>query len=163
MFKRIKLSKKSTFEDAIQHYLDGEQRDSALEFAAWAKENELTPKKDGKNPAKWSFPYKDVCLGWVHFEPDYRFFFWFCDYSGQHDEGFIKAVHERVRFCTTCHGGPCSGGDATIFGKEFKNACQEHTVQFVNPDSTALEYIKQMFEYWKEKGHTSVSYHYLNG
>jgi len=162
MFKRNKLGKKSTFEDAIQHYLEGNIRDSALEFAAWSKANGLAPKQDG-DPAEWLIPYKDDCLCWIHFEPKYHFRFFYCDYSGEQDEGFMRAVQDHVMHCTTCHEGPCSGGDAVIFGKAFTNVCKEFTVRFENPDGGTMEHIKQLLAYWKEKGHTSVSYHYHNG
>jgi len=160
MFKRKKLSKKLTFEDAIQHYLEGELKNRALEFAAWLTENGLAPQG---GLAEWDIPYKDACLCWIRFEPKYHFRFFYCDYSGEQDEGFMKAVQDHVVHCTTCHEGPCSGGDAMIFGKAFVNVCKEFTVQFENPDGGMLEYIKQMLAYWKEKGHTSVSYHYHNG
>jgi len=162
MFKRKKLSKRSTFEEAIQYYLDDDIRGSALEFAAWSKANGFAPRQNG-DPTEWHFPHGEVCLGWVRFEPKYQFVFFYCDYSGEHDEGFAKAVQDHVVHCTTCHPGPCSGGDATIFGKEFKNACKELTVQFETPDAGELEYIKQLLKYWKTVGHTSVSYHYHHG
>ena len=158
MFKRNKLGKKSTFEDAIQHYLDGDIRDSALGFAAWAKANGLAPRQDGV-PAEWYIPYEEACLCHIRFEPKYRFIFWYCDYSGEHDEGFMKAVQDHVVLCSTCHPEPCSGGDATIFGKEFKNVCKELTVQFENPDGAAFEHVKQLLTYWKTAWHTSQSYH----
>ena len=161
MFKRDKLTKRSTFEEAIQKYLDGDMRDSALEFAAWAKANGLPPKQDG-DPASWKIPYKDVCLCHIRFEPKYHFIFWLCDYklSSDYDEAFANAVQDHVQHCVTCNPHCPPGSDVTIFGKEFKNVCHELTVQFENPDSSELERIKQLLEYWKTNGHTSESWHY---
>ena len=59
--KRNKLSKKSTFEEAIEHYLDGDLRDSALEFAAWAKTNGFAPRQ-WNNPDCWKIPQGEAHL-----------------------------------------------------------------------------------------------------
>ena len=160
MIKPNKLNKKSTFEEAIKHYLDGDMRDNALEFAAWTKANGLEPRRDGKDTASWKIPYKDVCLCHIRFEPKHHFIFWLCDCSGEHDAGFTKAVQDHVQHCVTCNPHCPPGSDVTIFGKEYTNVCHELTVQFENPNAGELEYIKQLLEYWKTAGHTSESWHY---
>jgi len=154
---------KPNFKTAIAKHLTGDMQANAYEIAEWLKSVGLRPQRDGKNSAMWKIFHNGKCLCWIELKPDFKFFFWYCDYSGEHDVDFIKAVHDRVNHCTTCHGGPCSGGDAVIFGKEFINACQEHTLQITNPSSDELKYVKHMIMYWKEHGHTSVSYHYLHG
>ena len=158
MFKR-KPGKKSTFEKAIQYYLDGDIRDSALEFAAWSRVNGLAPRQNG-GPAHWKIPWKDFYLCCIRFDPNkWNIRFFAGNYSGEHDEEFIKAVQDHVGPCVACMDQCPKGKDMTIFGKDFANLCVEFTVQFENPDRGSLEHIKKLLEYWKTAG-PSDSWHY---
>jgi len=160
MFKRSKPNKKSTFEEAIQYYLEGDLRDSALAFAAWAKTNGFAPRQ-WNNPDCWKIPQGEVHLCMMQFDPgQWRFTFFAGDYSGDYEEGFVKAVQNHVETCRSCHDGCTKGIDMTVFGKEFANVCSQLSVQFENPDANTLAHIKQLLEYWKTAGHTSESWHY---
>ncbi|MDR0286186.1 MAG: hypothetical protein LBI03_00520 [Clostridiales bacterium] len=148
-------------EDYIIEHLDGELKETALKFADYLNENQITLKPDGSPDGK--IPYKEYYLCEIRIEPNkLEFHFWFGDYSGEFDEGFTSAVQKHIRFCRACHS-PCTGGmDTIIFGKEFENVCSQHTVVFENPDEKELQYIKTLIEYAKKIVPDSVSYHAHN-
>jgi len=154
----MKLRKKHPeIEKEIRKYLDGDLKERALEFAAWLRANGMAP-QGGKIP----YGGKYLCMIQIEQKQLWRLTFFMCDYSGDYDEGFTRAVQDHLQFCRACHD-PCTGGmDITVFGNEYKNVCSQLTVQFENPDADTLEHIKQLLEYWKAVPDT-VSWHFHNG
>ena len=145
-------------EDDILELFNGELKETALKFAADLTANRLTPKQ--WRPKCWKIPHNECHLCMIQLEPNkWKLTFFFGDYSGKFDEGFIKAVQENVRTCTSCHD-PCTGGiDTMIFGKECLNACSQLTIQFENPNAETLGHIKQLLEYSKKVPPQSESWH----
>jgi len=146
-------------EEKIFELYDGELREVALKFFAYLNENQLTTKPDDTLGGK--IPFNECYLCEIRCEEPNKmeFHFWFGDYSGEFDEGSASSVQEHLRFCKACHS-PCTGGiDTTIFGKEFKNVCSQHTIVFENPNYKELEYIKILIEYSKNIVSDSLSYH----
>ena len=148
-------------EDDILELFDGGLKETALKFAAYLNENQLTPKQDG--PADWKIPYEQYHLCMIQPELNkWTFTFFFGDYSGEFDEDFITTVQEHIQICASCHDG-CTGGiDTTVFGKDIKNVCSQHPIQFNNPTEGDLKHIKNMLEFSKTYVADSVSYHANN-
>ena len=146
-------------EAEIRELLDGDLKERALGFTDYLRANHLTPRQ-WFGPGYWRVPHgKDYLCGIVLNKDRWRFWFLKGDYSGEFDEGSIKAVHDHVRPCIEC-GGECpKGKDTTVFGKEFSNTCFQFPVQFENPDGGTLESIKGLIEYWKTAATYSDSWH----
>ena len=137
-------------EDEIALYLNNDLREPALDFAAYLNANQMTPKLWRAESRTWLIPDKDFNLCMVQFEPNqWKITCFFGDYDGEFDEGFITAVQEHVQICASCHDNCTNGLDAFIFGKEYKNACSQLTIQFTNPNRNELEHIKKLIEYKK--------------
>ena len=147
-----------TIRDDILELLDAASQGPALNFAAFLTANQLTPKQDG--PTDWKIPCEDCNLCMIQMEPNqWRFTFFYGDYSGDFDEGLISAVRDNVQTCQACHD-PCTGGINTeIFGGQFANVCSQLTIQFTNPSEEELEYIKELIEYSKKIAPGSLSWH----
>ena len=139
-------------EDEIVKRLDGDLRERALGFVVWLNENNMAPKQ-WFSPAIWKTPTpggKYYSFGIFMNRPgEFRLYFYRGDYKGEFDEGFLKTVHDHVRPCVDCGGDCPKGRDMTIFGKEFSNTCFQFPIQFENPNTATLEYIKELIEYWK--------------
>jgi len=153
-----------TIEKMIRKHLNGETKETALGFIAYLNANEMTPKQ-WFNSDFWRIPYENFYLCGIHLRKDsWHFWFWSGDYSGELDDAFIKAVHDHVGTCVSCHGDNTDicpkGKTQTVFGKEFANACIQFTVQFENPDGNALEQIKKLIKYWKTAAPNEFSWHY---
>jgi len=154
--------KKPQVEDEIHAILDGERKETALLFAAWLRENQLAP-QPWFGPGWWRIPFGEYYLcAMIVANANWNVFFFKGDYSGVHDEKFVKAVTDCVFPCTKCHGEgwtQCKGIPATIFGKEFTDTCFQFPIQFDNPCVEALEHVKTLIEYWKEAATRSDSWH----
>jgi len=153
-----------TIEKMIRKHLSGEMKETALDFAAYLNASGLAPKQ-WFNQDFWRISYQDYYLCGIHLDKNrWQFWFWSGEYSGEFEEAFIKAVHEHVGPCVSCHGDNTDicpkGKKQTVFGKEFANACVQFTVRFENPDGSTLEQIKKLIEYWKTAAPNDTSWHY---
>lgn len=148
-------------ENEINELFDSDLKETALDFITYLNENQLTPKS--WCPKCWKIPCKDYYICMIQLERNkWIFTFFFNDYSGEFDERFIKTVQEHVKICTLCNDGCTSGIDTTIFGKEYLNVCSQLTIQFENPNSNTLEYIKALIKYGKKIVPQSKSWHAHN-
>jgi hypothetical protein len=146
-------------EDEIIELLDGDLNQTALEFAAYLKTNRLSPKQ-WFGPNYWRIPYGDCYLcGIVVNKARWRIWFFKGEYRGEFEDEFIKTVQENVRPCIACTNDCPKGIDTMVFGREFPAACFQFPIQFENPNSSTLEYIKDLIEYWKAVAPHSDSWH----
>jgi hypothetical protein len=146
-------------EDVIRELADGILRQTALGFATYLQEHRMTPCL-WFNRNYWRVPYEGNYLcGMLVKKDEWRVWFFSGDYSGEFEEGFIKAVQDSVRPCVSCVDDCPKGKDLSVFGKEFQNACFQFPVQFDNPNESTLEYIKELIEYWKKVAPHSDSWH----
>lgn len=146
-------------EDEINELLDGDLKETALGFAAYLRANQMTPRQ-WFGPSYWRVPHEDYYLCCIIVNKDqWRIFFFRGDYSGEFEEGFIKTVQDNVRPCVSCVDDCPKGKDLTVFGKEFANTCFQFPVQYVNPNGSTMEYIKELLEYWKGAAPHSDSWH----
>ena len=144
-------------EEVIRRFLDGELKKTALEFSAYLNENQLDVNKSGKTD--WKIPYEECYLCEIRFEPkNWEIVFFFGDYSGDFDEGFIKTVQDSVKYCTKCHD--CTDAtDTVIFGREYNNVCLQLTIRVKNPTDAKIDHVKQLVELSKKIAPSSVSFH----
>lgn len=146
-------------EEEILELLDGDLKDTALGFVSYLRANQLTPRQ-WFGPNYWRIPYEEYYLCSILLNQDrWRVFFFTGDYSGEFEEGFIKAVQDSVTPCVSCVDDCPKGKELTVFGKEFADACFQFPVQFVNPDDRTVECIKGLLEYWKGVAPHSESWH----
>lgn len=147
-------------EEEIQELLAGDLKKTALEFVAYLRANQMTPRQ-WFGPCYWRIPYEKNYLCSILMSKDkWRVFFFSGDYKGEFEVEFIKAVQDSVMPCISCTGDDCPKGiEMTVFGKEFTNTCFQFPVQFVNPNGRTLDYIKQLLEFWKGIAPHSDSWH----
>jgi len=146
-------------EEEVLELLDGDLKAAALGFIAYLRANGMTPRR-WFGPGYWRVPYeKNYLCGIVVNRDRWRFWFFSGDYSGEFEEGFMRAVQDAVRPCVSCVDGCPKGKDATVFGKEFPDSCFQFPVQFENPNGSTLDCIKALIEYWKEVAPYSDSWH----
>jgi len=117
-------------------------------------------KRDGDNTWKVSNGKHNLCM--IQLEPGkWRFTLFHGEYTGNYSDDLAAAVHERVKICSNCHD--CTSGiDTNIFGKTFKNACSQLTIQFENPRFKDYEYIRELIEYGERIAPASKSWHVHN-
>ncbi len=148
-----------TMRDVLSELQDGEIRQTALGFAAYLDERQLTP-RIWFNKNYWRIPYGEHFLCSILVDKvKWRVFFFSGDYGGEFEEKSAKTVREYVRPCISCIHDCPKGQEMTVFGEKFENACFQFPVQFVNPDGGVLECIKGLLEYWKEAAPRSDSWH----
>lgn len=105
--------------------------------------------EDDKNG--WKIVHVAECVGHMNFS---NAGIWIdtCDFGGGDaaDEVLKEAAWAHVRLCehfssggTQCGCGRQPGFDTTIFGKDHKNLCFA-LLEFLNPDTEALETIKRL-------------------
>ncbi len=147
-------------EDEILELLDSDLKERSLGFAAYLRENQLTP-QPWFGPGFWRVTYEQHYLCGIHLDKNrWRFWFWSGDYNNKLNEKFIEAALDHVRPCINCTTDCQFGKDTTVFGREFINTCIQFPIQFENPDNSTLECIKELLEYWKTAAPNSYSWHY---
>jgi len=164
---------KPKIEDAITDFLEGELQESALKFAAYLNENELSPtllpyKMDNGKTIGVKIPHDGHYLGWMLVKKSGEWMFQifnFLDFGesvhgDEKDEEFKKAIHDHVSICgKPCHDECWRAKDVKIFGKEFKSVCSQHSLDFVNPEGKTIEHIKKLIEYSKKTTPYIQQYH----
>jgi len=156
----------ATIEEAINELLQGEDRENALDLAAYLNEGGMSPNMKNWGKVKYNNEYnigsmtikgKDKwcfeVFSSLHYQYGYE----------DNDEGFVKAVHERVRICEApCHDECWRAKDVKVFGKEFKSVCSQHSGVFTNPNLKEIGYIKKLIEYRKKEKPYIQQYHSYN-
>ncbi|MDR1755279.1 MAG: hypothetical protein LBR74_10375 [Eubacterium sp.] len=150
----------SKFEDLIEQRLTGEMKEVAMSLAAYLNEVKLTPIQSSKKCC-WKVPFNGKCLMgmWVGGDNNFDVHFWYGDFSQELNAESASAVQNRIACCYVCHDGCTGGFDTSVFGKEIKNVCSQHTIQFNSPTANDLPHIKNMLEYSKKYMLDSESYH----
>ena len=146
-------------EAEILELLEGDMKETALEFVAYLRANQMTPQQ-WFGPTYWRIPYERDFLCSILMSKDrWRVFFFSGNYSGEFCEEFVTAVQNSVMSCVSCTDDCPKGKEMTVFGKRFADTCFQFPVQFVNPDGSTLGYIKELIEYWKGVAPHSDSWH----
>ena len=141
----------------MSEYLDGAEKQNALDFAAFCRANKMTPQWQSTN--RWRFQHKGkrVCIvrlwddsrsiipynaigPWPEFSAEWEKFIF--------DEGLDEIVLENINHCRHCL--PCQPGkDLIILGKECTNVCNVMYL-FWNPDERTMECVKKLLEFRKQ-------------
>ena len=152
-----------TFECLIEQRLSGDMKDVALNIANYLNENQLTPVQSGEQYC-WKVPYNGKCIMgmWVGEDNNLDVHFWYLDFSGEFDANSALIVQERTACCWVCHDGCTGSFDTSVFGKNIKNVCSQHTIQFNSPTKNDLPHIKNMIEYSKTYISDCASFHANN-
>jgi len=141
---------RSDFEGFVKAVLNGDTLNTALDFAAFLRANDMTA---GGEHGEIS--YMGKCLCYMHLDgieqaPGPWTIWTEGDYSKEHedvpmDERMKGIAWAHVNHCASC-GGSCSPGmHKVIFGKVFENVCSAD-MAFHTPDTEAMECIKKLLE-----------------
>lgn len=144
-------------EDEIATVLEPALRDDALQFAAYLRENGLTPRR-WFGPGYWVVPWNGCQLCGIHFyglnpaahQNGWVFWFFSGEYSGTADQELIEFVQSHTGPCVKC-SDECEvkGVPMTFFGKEYPNICYQFPVRIENPDEKGMENLKKLLDFWK--------------
>ena len=159
----VQKETKVKIEDVIPHYLGGDMRKDALDFAAYMQTDKMLLKWDAWNTWKASCKSKVLC--WVKLNLFVRPIAWEVSpcltnidkyEESVRGEGLQDFVRDNFKRCRpSCLGrGRCQGArSVTILGKEFNDICREvldvngKKVDYVNPDETAVNRIKKLLDF----------------
>ena len=149
-------------EDVIPEVLIGEMRETALEFAAYLRENKMAPGWSGVHNA-WDAKCKGktICkislahTGWYANNKCSWNIKLYCLHMSKYESSIISAgvqsiIWDGLFHCISCLGGkkPCIGGnDIMILGREYKGICGHSLCTMIyDPDETTLDGVKKLLE-----------------
>lgn len=149
---QTQMELKPEIEEIISGLLDGEWKETALEFTVYLRSKKLTPRYSSTN--SWRITYKGKMLCFIKLNNkmernDWRIVFYLDKYSGEFSQGFKQAIQDNLAPCEACLKACRKGVDLMVFGKVVSNRCFHFPIQFVNPNRGTLEYIKELIEYRK--------------
>ena len=135
-------------EDIINDVLNDDLKETALDFAQYLRDNEMTV---GGAEVR----YKGNIICYMHLdgssdEPGPWTIWSDGDYSSEHkdvpiDNNMKEIAWANINICSSC-GGKCSPGKRKmIFGKEFDNVCNAD-MAFYKPNSETLKCVKKLLE-----------------
>ena len=164
---RVQRETKPKFEDVLAFYLNGEMKESALNFAAWMGESKMPLKWAGiHNTWKAMCKGKAICYvrlyndGWSnaeHLKNVYGQHLWvvtpYLSNLDSYTETVISGnmhnfIWENVHHCmfcrTPCHGNP-PGKDVVVLGKEIKSICiGRQLVWAFDPNGAGMSILKRL-------------------
>jgi hypothetical protein len=143
---------KPEIEDVISERLPCDSKSNALEFVSYLRANKTKPRWGAANSWKVSYKNQTVCFvrikdnSWIIQPAPY-------DNPNEYDEliaaeNLTEFIWGNLKPCCNC--GPCKPGKrVTIGGKTFENTCGYFSIQFCDPDITALAMAKKFVEFKK--------------
>ena len=160
---------KPQVEDVLPTYVDGINKNIALDFIAYLKNNKMkaswavTNAWDGKCKGKRLYYIRlplyhhqflslkpssgiDWKNSWL-FSPILTYFDKYEDIVVK--ENLKNFVLSGIQYCTLCGGDnekPCGAKERTIFSDKISNLCGGLNLAYVNPDETEIGYIKRLLE-----------------
>jgi len=151
-FKEIKALKLK-IEDEIPKFLDGEMKQTALDFVAYARANKMQPNWQSTNTYGANYKGKGT-LRITLSKGSWRVFYCIGRNSlALYEEEIVEAnlqdvVTANINFCHC--GASCGPGkDTMFFGKEYSNVCRNIPVIYINPGEKELDCIKKILEMLK--------------
>jgi len=123
-------------------------------------------KSGEQNSWKLAHNGKNICKVWVHpVRNDFSFFLSHLqgDYHNDLGADFEACMQQHLQCCWVCHEGCTGGFDLPIFGKDMKNVCSQHTINFTNPEAATLTHIKTLIDYCKTVTPSDISFHANEG
>jgi len=160
--------KKATIEDAFNKQLNGEVLQSALDFAAYMRENKFTFKAQGaiwdENSRNWNLQYKGTSYAPISIENSEKspntWGVW-CNFDSNFevtDNTLKETILSLVISCpqASCKKPYCSGVYAkrrenwSILDKTFESVCYR-PIKVFNPNPQQLETIQQILMMYKKR------------
>ena len=149
--KKLKLK----IEDVIPEFLDGEMKQSALDFIAYMRATKMQPTWQSTNSWKANYKRQNVCVirlsekSWCVVPRISRWNKLIDSYNLYEkeitEEGIKNIVLANINICRSCANcGP--GWEMTFFGKKYDNVCHNVPVRYINPGETEIECIKKILE-----------------
>ncbi|MCL2603771.1 MAG: hypothetical protein FWD90_04770 [Defluviitaleaceae bacterium] len=143
-------------ERALAAPLRGDYLKNALDFTAFLTGIGMTPDPIEEVTIRFNYGGELTCiLVFFKVDNDPNGLWVVCDcpiseYAGfPLSEELMNFARANVKICDACG---CDhkerGATKSIFGKEYENLCSSE-IQFLNPDTHALEKIKTFMEFWK--------------
>ena len=134
------------FEDAAASYLENpEDRERALEFAAWLRANRMAPSA-GNSGYNWYVAQqgKRVCQLKMYDDTWFILTRWEIIDELIAREELKEVLWEHAFQCTVCNTR-CGYGtlDLDLYGREVKNICRQYFLRICNPDAKTIELFKE--------------------
>ena len=165
--KDDKQSAIPSIETEILTVLDPAQRENALAFTAYLRENGLTPRR-WFGPGFWIVPSENGNLFGIHFyglnpkvnNRGWVLWFFAGPYSGSKDQELAEFVWAHVGRCVKCDAACASQGvNMSFFGRSFTKVCYQFPVRVDNPDRGETEKVKKLIDFWKGAAANSRGLH----
>ena len=149
---------KPIVEDTVNKHLNGDKKQLALDFAAWLRTNKMSPGFAGYgNAFNSACKGKTICK--IELEKgDWGLMLYLWNIRKYEnlivEEGLQSIIWQMLIYCRGgCEAKCAPGSDLTIFGKDFKNLCNDKYVtlsrfwvRIKNPDEAAILKIKRLLE-----------------
>ena len=149
--KALKLK----IEDEIPKFLDGDMKQSALDFVAYMRGNKMQPSWQSTNTWMAKHKGQNVCAvklskgSWCVVPRISRWNKLINSYNLYEkeltQEGLTGIVLANVNFCRSC-AGCAPGWKMTFFGREHENVCHNVPVRYVEPGEAEIGCIKRVLE-----------------
>jgi len=149
VLQRQKIAK-PTPEDAFSEFLIGASKNNALDFIAWLRENNLTPRWDGIYRWKVSYKSKYICyinLSWPpsngiwEVKPNRLFF---GEYGKYITDDKLKNFALDIVNLPGCNRQCGRMKNTEFLGKKFDEVCSCWPFKVKNPDGEALDELKNL-------------------
>ena len=134
------------FEDAAVLYLENaEDRERALEFAAWLRKNRMAPSA-GNSGYNWYVSQKGTRVIQMKMYDDTWFIVtrWEIIDELIAREELKEVLLENVFQCTVCNTKGCPWGtlDLNLYGHELKGICRQTFLRIRNPNENSINLMK---------------------
>ena len=147
--KKLKLK----IEDEIPKFLDGEMKQSALDFVVYMRANKMQPSWQSSNSWKANYKGQNVCVirllegSWCVVPRISRYNKLIDSYNLYEkeiaEEGLQDIVLANINYCRRCANcGP--GWTMAFFGKEYDDVCHNVPVRYVDPGEAEISCIKRI-------------------
>ena len=153
-----KKQKRSLEESVIEQITDVTMRESALDFAAWMRENKLTPSHYGINRWKASNKGSGICFIVLGSNIWKRHDSWVIRLDLTHISEYQESIYSaglrefvwaNMHHCWHCAG--CSPGiDMTILGKDFSGLCKTKILYCGDAGADEIAAIEKLIEFEKK-------------
>jgi len=159
--KKLKLK----IEDEIPKYLDGEMKQSALDFIAYMRANKMQPSWQSTGSWKANFKGQNICVvrlsegSWCVVPRISRWNKLIGNYDLYENEltaeGMRDIVLANVNICRDCAN--CAPGWKTaFFDKVYDNVCHNVPVRYIDPGEAEINCVKKVLELMRQTVGASV-------
>ena len=149
----VQRNLKPKIEDLVPDYLNGDMKQSALNFIAYLRANRMQPVWQSTNTWRVNHKGQQICavqLADSSWRVAPRISRWnklinsYNIYEKQLSEAGLKeTVLANINYCRRCaHCGP--GWRMDFFGKDYENVCHNVPVRYTDPDEAEIGCVKKV-------------------